>query len=74
MPPLLLCFFNIYLFDLLWVLVAARGIFDLHCSMWDLYLQYVGASSLGQGSNPDSLHWKHRVLATGPPGKSLKLF
>ena len=24
-----------------------------------------------QGSNPCSLHWQHRVLATGPPGKSL---
>ena len=24
-----------------------------------------------QGSNPGPLHWKHRVLATGSPGKSL---
>ena len=24
-----------------------------------------------QGSNPCPLHWKHRVLTTGPPGKSL---
>ena len=23
-----------------------------------------------QGSNPGPLHWEHRVLATGPPGKS----
>ena len=23
-----------------------------------------------QGSNPDPLHWEHRILATGPPGKS----
>ena len=22
-----------------------------------------------QGSNPDSMHWRHRVLTTGPPGK-----
>ena len=25
-----------------------------------------------QGSNPCSFHWKCRVLATGPPGKSLQ--
>ena len=24
-----------------------------------------------QGSNPGPLHWEHRVLTTGPPGKSL---
>ena len=23
-----------------------------------------------QGSNPHPLHWKHRALTTGPPGKS----
>ena len=23
-----------------------------------------------QGPNPDPLHWEHRVLATGPPGRS----
>ena len=27
-----------------------------------------------QGSNPGPLHWGHRVLATGPPGKSLSPF
>ena len=33
----LFVFFNIYLFVWLgWVLVAAQGIFDLCCSMWDL--------------------------------------
>ena len=25
------------------------------------------------GSNPCPLHWEHRVLTTGPPGKSLKI-
>ena len=30
-------------------------------SMWDLP---------PQGSNPRPLQWKHRVLTTGPPGKS----
>ena len=24
----------------------------------------------GQGSSPGPLNWEHRVLATGPPGKS----
>ena len=32
--------------------------------MWDL-------SSPNQGSNPSLMHWKHGVLTTGPPGKSL---
>ena len=27
----------------------------------------------GQGSHLGPLHWEHRVLATGPPGKSLRL-
>ena len=31
----------------------------------------MGSSFPDQGSNPRSLHWQHRVLATGPPGKSL---
>ena len=29
-------------------------------------------SSPDQGSNPCPLQWKHRVLTTGPPGKSRK--
>ena len=32
--------------------------------MWDLKLP-------DQGFNPSPLHWKHRVLTAGPPGKSL---
>ena len=24
-----------------------------------------------QGWNPDLMHWEYRVLATGPPGKSI---
>ena len=31
---------------------------------------HVGSSFLNQGSNPHTLMWKHRVLTTGPPGKS----
>ena len=34
----------------------------------------MGPNSPEQGSNPSSLHWEGRVLATGPPGKSLFLF
>ena len=34
------------------------------CGMWDLKLP-------DQGSTPSRLHWKHRVLTAGPPGKSL---
>ena len=32
-----------------------------------------GSSVRGQGLNLVPLHWEHRVLATGPPGKSLIL-
>ena len=34
------------------------------CSMWDL-VPWLGIE-------PDSLHWEIRILATGPPGKSLQ--
>ena len=34
-------------------------------------MRHVGSSFPDQGSNLRSLHWQHRVLATGPPGKSL---
>ena len=34
-------------------------------SMWDL-------SSLTRESNTQLMCWKHRVLTTGPPGKSLR--
>ena len=53
-------FSNIYLFRLSWVLVAAPRIFScgLHCPVpWP-------------GIELRPLHWEHRVLATGPPGKS----
>ena len=46
---------------LCWVLLAAWRIFS--CSMWDL--------DPWPGMNPEPLNWEHRVLATGPPGKSL---
>ena len=35
----------------------------LSCGIWDLVPW--------PGSNPGPLHWEHRVLTTGPPGKSL---
>ena len=34
------------------------------------YSWHVGSSSLMRESNPGPLHWKHRVLLTGPPRKS----
>ena len=33
-------------------------------------LQHVGAWFRDQGSSLQSLHWKHEILITGPPGKS----
>ena len=32
---------------------------------------HVGSWLLNRPSNPCSLHWKQRLLATGPPGKFL---
>ena len=43
-------------------LVVARKLLVVVCG---IYLP-------DQGSNPGPLHWEHEVLATGPPGKSLK--
>ena len=52
-------------------LVAARGLFSLHGGMWDLLVVSCGISFPDQGSNLGPLGWKHGVLATGLPGKSL---
>ena len=56
-----------YLFIWLsWVLVVACRIFELlvvACGIW----------FPEQGLNLDPLQWEHRVLATGPPGKSMCL-
>ena len=35
---------------------------------------HVGSYFPNQGSNPGPMHWKHRFLTIGPPGKSLSLF
>ena len=46
---------------------------DLYCSMWALSCNlraHVGSSSLTRKSNLCPLHWEHRLLTTGPPGKS----
>ena len=73
-------FFLVYLavLGLSW---GTRDLGDLRCSLRHLQLQHansqlwhVGPNSPEQGSNPSSLHWEGRVLATGPPGKSLFLF
>ena len=70
---------NIYIYLLIYL--AVLGL----CSMWDLgsSLQHAGSLAVawelsvaacqiqfsGQGLNPDSLCWQHRILATGLPGK-----
>ena len=60
----------IYLFWLNWVLVVACRIFS--CSTWDLFLVAVCMWDLVPQPQiiPVPLHWEHRVLFTGPPGKS----
>ena len=64
-------FKNIYLF--IWlhqVLIAACGIFSLHCSIQEFLVTACGIYFPDQGSNRGPLHYECRVLATGPPGKS----
>ena len=68
---------DVYLFLFIWlhqVLVAALGIFSLHCSMWDRHVNscliHVGSSSPIRDWTPDPLPWESGVLATGPPGNS----
>ena len=65
-------FKNIYL-----LILAAAG---LGCGTQDFQSSLWSAGSLvsacgiwlpDQGSNLGPLHWEHRVLATGPSGKSL---
>ena len=55
------------------VSVAAWGISGLPCSMQDLRvaLCQLLVAVCDKGLNPGPLHWEHRVLATGPPGRSL---
>ena len=71
--PLLFFLKSYYLF-IIWlhrVLVAACRIFS--CGMWILSCCMLDLVP-EQGLNFGSLHWKHRVLATGPPEKSLLYF
>ena len=60
---ILLFFFNLFIW-LHRILGAARGIFSVVAR---------GIQFPNQGSNLGPLCWEHRVLATGPPGKSLRL-
>ena len=53
---------NLFLCIYLAVPSCGCGMRTLSCSMWNWFPD--------QGSNPGPLHWEHRVLATGPPGKS----
>ena len=53
--------FNLFIW-LCWFLVAACELFVVAC----------GIQFSDQGSNPGTLHWECRVLATQPPGKSLQ--
>ena len=46
--------------------LVSCGMKTLICGMWDLVP--------GPGSNQGPLHWKLKVLATGPSGKSRLTF
>ena len=45
----------------------------IYIYIWLLWILVVASGILfpNQGLNPGPLHWRHRVLATGPAGKSL---
>ena len=45
-------------------------IYDFCCGIQDLLVVACGIQFSDQGSNLCPLHWEHRVLATGPTGKS----
>ena len=73
---------HLYLF-LNTYLAALHLVHCLSCRMWDIQSSLQHARSLvatcrilfpNQGSNPGPLHWDCRVLATGPPEKSLYIF
>ena len=55
-------YIKLFIFDL--------AMLGLHCSMQDLLVAACGIQFPDQGLNPRPLHWEHRVLATGLPGKS----
>ena len=53
------------LFIYLAVLGLSRGMQALPSSFW-----HVGSSSLTRDQTEAPLHWEHRFLTPGPPGKS----
>ena len=64
--------FNVYLkknvFNMYFVSLG------LSCSMHSPFIAACGISFPDQGWNPGALHWEHRVLAIGPPGKSRNIY
>ena len=50
---------------------AYLAVLGLSCSTQNSYLQHFGIQVPGEGLSLGPLHWEHRALATGPPGKSL---
>ena len=51
-------FLKIYIYLFIWLFLALAAA--------------CGIKFPDQGLNPGTLHWEHRVLAAGPPGKSLE--
>ena len=57
------------------VWVLTRGVSQyLQTSKKNFLVAACGINSLLRDQTPGPLHWECRVLATGPPGKSLKAF
>ena len=64
-------FFLKYLFVYLVSLGLSCGIQDLLVAARRLLVEACGVLFPAQGSNPGPLHWEIRVLANGPPEKSI---
>ena len=67
-------FMGALIFLFIWlhqVLAVAQGILFIFLVVaWELLVVACGILVPLPGSNPGLLHWKHRSLAAGPPGKS----
>ena len=55
-----------------WVLNVACKL--LSFGMWTLKFRHVGSTPLTRDQTSGPLNWEHGVLATGPPGKSQKMW
>ena len=70
-PELTVTFF--FLFCNFATLGVSCSMWDLHCTLWDLWLHHVESSSLPRNRTQAPPPWECRVLTIRPSGKSLLL-